>query len=134
MSHRCIRRRIAILPIAAALLAFAGIGGTSFARGTPSTGVRAGATSVKLSRSTSGFSRLPPPARATISRVLGRDQHGYRAQRAAHGFRIGNERQGLQARFGARGVAVRTGGTRLELALRAYGHGGSLEAVAPAAP
>jgi Nidogen-like/FG-GAP repeat/Thrombospondin type 3 repeat len=130
------RRWLAILPIAVGLVAFTSSGGSSFARGTPIIGTSAGtsSTGVQPSKGTERFSSLPLPARATVSRVLGRDQHAYRVQPAARGFRVRNARQGLQARFGAQGVAVRAGGTRLGFALRAYGHGGSLGAVAAAAP
>lgn len=77
---------------------------------------------------------LPAAARATISRVLGRDQSGYRAVASPDGFAVRNGAQGLTARFTAGGVDVRAGAARLGFGLRGYGYGPRLRPLAPVAP
>ena len=82
----------------------------------------------------SEISRLPLPAQATISQVLGRDDRAYRAAAVGRGFRVENARHGLHARFSAAGVEVSSENDRLTLALRAYGYGEALRPVAGAEP
>jgi uncharacterized repeat protein (TIGR01451 family) len=77
---------------------------------------------------------LPPAAQAAVSRVLGRDDHSYRAVSTAAGFKIANTKQGLTARFEAGSVQVRSGVDRLGLSLRSYGYGERLGPVLPAVP
>jgi hypothetical protein len=66
--------------------------------------------------------------------VLGRDDPSYRALTVAGGFTLPNRGQHLLARFGARGIEVRSGRALLGLSLSGYGYGVALQAVAPASP
>ncbi len=77
---------------------------------------------------------LPAPARAAVSRTLGRDQAAYRAVATAGGFRLVNRRGGLVARFDRRGARVVAGRARAGLALRAVGYGTALRTVAGVVP
>jgi len=72
------------------------------------------------------FARLPWPARAAVSSVLGREDRGFRAVASAGGVGIENRRHGFKARFGPQGVELHAGEARLDLALRAAGYGDSL--------
>jgi hypothetical protein len=80
------------------------------------------------------FDRLPLAAQGAISGVLGRDERTYHASASARGFTMGNRPHALAARFTSEGVDTRLRGTRLGLALRAWGYGGSLRPFAAVVP
>jgi hypothetical protein len=80
------------------------------------------------------FGRLPLPAKAPISKTLGRDDRSFHASAAAGGFTIANDRQRLAASFGRQGVLMHSGGESFGLSLRSWGYGSSLsdlDAVSP---
>jgi hypothetical protein len=83
---------------------------------------------------TEALSSLPQPARAMVSRVLGRDVPAYQAGVVRGEVRIRNARQRLSARFTTGGVQVRAGTDRFGLRLQAAGYGDKLRPVVPAAP
>ena len=81
-----------------------------------------------------GLAALPVAAQGAVSRALGSDDPSYRALALAGGFRLRNRGQDLVARFGARGVEVRSGRAWLGLSLSGYGYGGELRALAAVSP
>jgi hypothetical protein len=81
-----------------------------------------------------GLAALPVAARGVVSRTLGRDDPSYRALAGAGEFRLRNPGQDLVARFGARGVEVRSGRARLGVALSGYGYDGAMHATTAVSP
>jgi hypothetical protein len=80
------------------------------------------------------FASLPPALRATISRVVARDDHSYRVRALGRGFVAENRRNRLALRFTGSRIGVRSGSGRLGLSLRAWGHGRTLRKVVEATP
>ena len=62
---------------------------------------------------------VPLAAQGPVSRILGRDDHVYRAARAGGGFALVNPAQHLRAWFDRRGVVIRSG--RASLGMRLSG-------------
>lgn len=79
-----------------------------------------------------GLTALPAAARETISSTLGRDDPSYAARRA--GGTLIARGAGLTARFGTRGVEIRSGREQLGVRLAGFGADGSLRPIAPAEP
>lgn len=77
-----------------------------------------------------GLLSLPVAAQGPVSTALGRDQAAYRLD----GLVARNAAQGLVARFGRSGVAITAGGSRFDVALRAFGREGALRALPAVAP
>jgi hypothetical protein len=80
------------------------------------------------------LSSLPLAARGPVSAALGRDDPAYRVRAAAPGLSAVNGAQGLRVSFDRAGVLVRSGSSRLSLALAASGAGGRMHAVGAVAP
>jgi uncharacterized repeat protein (TIGR01451 family) len=80
------------------------------------------------------LSRLPVPAQARISSVVGRDDSGYHAFAHARGFRAQNPEHHLSADFTDTGIEVRAGTETWQLALRGYGYGDDLQVAAAMPP
>jgi FG-GAP repeat len=94
----------------------------------PSRPVASGVGAHATSRA--GLSSLPATAQGPVSAALGHDQAAYRlAGLVAH-----NPAQRLSARFGRSGVAVAAGSARFAIALKAFGRGDALRALAPVSP
>jgi hypothetical protein len=79
------------------------------------------------------ISSLPVAAQRTISGTLGGDDERYRVIANGSGAHAENPQHALAADFTPQGVEVRSGTARWGLALRRYGYGGVLHAVAGAA-
>jgi trimeric autotransporter adhesin len=77
-----------------------------------------------------GLLSLPAAAQAPVSAALGRDQAAYRIR----GLVARNPAQRLAAQFGRSGVAVTAGSARFAIALKAFGRGGVLRALAAVSP
>jgi hypothetical protein len=78
---------------------------------------------------------LSTAASLAISRGLGADLAGYRLARSPDGFVARNARQGLTARFGARGATVSArDGAHASIALGAIGSSAALHSVGVASP
>ncbi len=104
------------LPAAALVVALTALG-LAFAVLSPAEAQETRATS-----EAEEFARLPLPARATVSGVLGRDDRSYRVLATDGGFRATNARHRLDLRFNPESVSVRAGAARLDLAVRAWGY------------
>ncbi len=76
---------------------------------------------------------LPLAAQGPVSRELGRADRRYRVVATAGGYAVSNPSEQFAARFGSKGVEVRSGSGRLGLSLRAYGYGRVLHPVGAAA-
>ncbi|HUP50783.1 MAG TPA: post-COAP-1 domain-containing protein [Thermoanaerobaculia bacterium] len=83
---------------------------------------------------TADVESLPLAARGAIASVLGRETPVYHARPSGEGYVASNPRHILEASFTSRGVEIRSGQSRLGLALRAVGRGESLRPVARATP
>jgi len=81
-----------------------------------------------------GFAALPLAARGPVSAALGRDDSSFSARVLAGALTLSNRGQGLLARFGERGVQIRSGRARLGLRLVGYGYGSEMAAVGGVAP
>jgi hypothetical protein len=73
---------------------------------------------------------LPAAAAGPVSAALGRDEAAYRIR----GLVANNPAQRLSARFGRSRVAVTAGSARFAIALKAFGRGGALRALAAVSP
>jgi len=80
------------------------------------------------------LSALSTDAQARISGVLGRDDAEYHALARGEGFLVENANHKFAADFTQRGIDVRAGTATWSLALRGYGRGSELRAVAAIAP
>jgi hypothetical protein len=81
-----------------------------------------------------GFAALPLAARGPVSAALGHDDRSFSARLVAGALTLSNSGQGLLARFGERGVQIRSGRARLGLSLVGYGYGSTLAAVGGVMP
>jgi len=82
-----------------------------------------------------GLFSLPLSAQGPVSAALGAYSPAYRVSvRRGGGFTAANPGQRLSASFGAGGMRLGSGATRLGLSLRAVGYGGALTALAEVAP
>jgi len=79
-------------------------------------------------------SSLPLAAQASISAVVGQDDHSYEITKRAGAFEAENPPQQLSAVFKAGSVRIRTGDAGLGMSLLAYGYGDTLRAVQGAVP
>jgi hypothetical protein len=77
---------------------------------------------------------VPATARAAVSAALGADQPEFEVRGAGGSLRAVNASQGLSASFDGAGVQLASPGINVSLRLREVGTGGSLQAVAQAAP
>ncbi len=93
---------------------------------------RAGARRTAIGASE--LSRLPVAAQGVISAALGGDSSAFRARASAHGFRVSNPAQGMQASFGRGGVRIQAGSLRARLRLAAIGYGDLLVPAPATAP
>jgi hypothetical protein len=73
---------------------------------------------------------LPVAAQGPVSAALGRDRPAYRVL----GLRAVNPAQHLHVVFARRGVTVVSGGSRVAIALSAYGYGDLLQPLGPVIP
>jgi hypothetical protein len=80
------------------------------------------------------LSALPLAAQGVASAALGADRPAYRVSASATGLGAQSAPQGLRMRFGASGVEIGSGSTRVALSLRAAGYGAWLQALGVAAP
>lgn len=83
---------------------------------------------------TEGISSLPPAAQASISGVLGRDDHSYHVVREGKGLHTENQKHRLSANFTSQGVQVRSGRARWGLTFSSYGYGDKLRPLKAVAP
>jgi hypothetical protein len=80
------------------------------------------------------FSGLPSSAQTSISAALGRDLAGYHARHFKDGFVAHGSRPDAIARFGAKGVELRSGTVDWSIRLAAYGYGNAVQSVGQSIP
>lgn len=69
------------------------------------------------------MSGLPVAAQGVVSAALGADGSAFRAHASAHGFRVSNPAQDMQASFGRGGVQIEAGSLRVGLRFAGIGYG-----------
>jgi hypothetical protein len=74
-------------------------------------------------RAQEALAALPPAAQAVVSTSIGRDLGAYHATPRDAGFRLANERHGIDVAVTTTGLNVRANGSGWSLALERYGRG-----------
>jgi hypothetical protein len=83
---------------------------------------------------TKDSSTLPAAAQSTISAALGRDLLDYQVRTTSTGLEAANSHEALTTHFTAPGVQLTSGTLHWTMALRGYGYGDAIKAVAKASP